>query len=542
MIRKAILYCIGLCCPIFLLGQGQTTNWYFGEEAGLRFNPDGSVTPLTDGQISTFEGCATISDSFGNLLFYTDGILVYDSEHSIMENGYGLFGDSSSTQSAIIVPKPEDPDIFYIFSVDTATTSTDTDFGMHYSIVDLSKNNGKGAVTVKNINLFDETSEKIAAIIRNCFDRSIWVVTMVPRDSGTRFFDTVLAFEVTANGVNTKPVKSSIPGLLIEDPRGYLKFSPDGTILVSANQTSGLYLFDFDINSGKISDYTRITIPGKNSNPYGVEFSPSGRYLYVHSTNEVIPPSLDYSSYLLQYDLESPNIQSSMALLDERPIYRGALQLGENGKIYRTLSKNYFEGTNYLGVIHAPEEQGLAANYQHDAIDLGAKITNQGLPPFIQSFLSGDNIVKNEDGTFTDSKMICEGDAFTMETDSIPGAIYIWEKDGNPLTSITGFRHTITNADQADSGKYQVEVISPDPFECPLLGKSSIEVIPRPSSQLSLTECDFDMENSIDGLTQLNLLSISEDPGLSFEFYESIADRDANITITSPEAYQNYQA
>jgi len=30
-------------------------NWYFGENAGIRFNADGSVTALTDGNLNTVE-------------------------------------------------------------------------------------------------------------------------------------------------------------------------------------------------------------------------------------------------------------------------------------------------------------------------------------------------------------------------------------------------------------------------------------------------------------------------------------------------------
>ena len=35
-----------------------------------------------------------------------------------MPNGNGLNGDDSSTSSALIVPKPNDPLIYYIFTVD----------------------------------------------------------------------------------------------------------------------------------------------------------------------------------------------------------------------------------------------------------------------------------------------------------------------------------------------------------------------------------------------------------------------------------------
>ena len=541
MIRKAILFCIGLCCPIFLFGQGQTTNWYFGNGAGLQFNDDGSVSPLSDGKINTFEGCATISDDFGNLLFYTDGIIVYNRDHVIMEGGFGLLGDSSSTQSAIIVPNPGDPNIYYIFSVDTAITLTDTDFGLHYSVVDLSMNGGLGAVTVKNNQLVDESSEKIAAVIRNCFDRSIWVITMAPVRRETRFFDSIYAWEVTAEGVRKNAVRTTFPGLQIEDPRGYLKLSPDATILASANQTSGLYLFDFDVSTGMATGFTRINLPQPYHNPYGIEFSPDGRYLYVHSTNEVVPPRTNYYSLLLQFDLNAPDIEASMVRLDSRPLYRGALQLGENGKIYRTLANTYYEGTSFLGVINNPNAPGLAADYQHNAVDLG-KIAHQGLPPFIQSFSGSNDLVRNADGSQDNSKTLCEGEPFTLETDSIPGALYIWEKDGVIDPTITGFRHVVTNAVPDDSGNYSVEIIPADPTQCPIIGTSTIEVLPTPNAQLALTQCDYDLINSNDGFTSVNLEAINTDPELSFEFFESVANRDNNIPIPDPTAYANTQA
>ena len=56
-----------ILCPVFVSGQGEASIWYFGNEAGLRFNNDGSVTALKNGKLNTFEGCAAISDTFGNL-------------------------------------------------------------------------------------------------------------------------------------------------------------------------------------------------------------------------------------------------------------------------------------------------------------------------------------------------------------------------------------------------------------------------------------------------------------------------------------------
>jgi hypothetical protein len=159
--KITLLLAFSIIFPVLLSGQGETSNWYFGNNAGIRFNNNGTVTALDDGRLDTFEGCTTISDALGDLLFYTDGITVYDRNHNVMQNGDGLYGDPSSTQSALIVPKPLDPNIFYIFTVDTATSQVDADFGLNYSIVDMTMNNGNGAITQKNIKLLDDCSEKI---------------------------------------------------------------------------------------------------------------------------------------------------------------------------------------------------------------------------------------------------------------------------------------------------------------------------------------------------------------------------------------------
>ena len=128
--------------------QGQANNWYFGQGAGINFS---GATPrvLTDGALRTLEGCATISDENGSLLFYTDGITVYQADHSIMENGTGLLGNPSSTQSALIIPQPETSGIYYIFTVDAVTQEGDVHDGVNYSIVDFNSN-PNGIVTQKN--------------------------------------------------------------------------------------------------------------------------------------------------------------------------------------------------------------------------------------------------------------------------------------------------------------------------------------------------------------------------------------------------------
>ena len=88
-----------------MVAQNQGYVWYFGHGAGIDFD-SGSPVPIIDGQLNTEEGCASISDENGDLLFYTDGTTVYNKSHSPMVNGTYLLGDSSATQSSIILKKP----------------------------------------------------------------------------------------------------------------------------------------------------------------------------------------------------------------------------------------------------------------------------------------------------------------------------------------------------------------------------------------------------------------------------------------------------
>jgi gliding motility-associated-like protein len=528
--------------PIAVFGQGETSNWHFGNGAGIRFNNDGSIKNVKKSKLDTFEGCATISDTFGELLFYTDGITVYNRDHEIMDNGEGLFGDPSSTQSALIVPKPEDPDLYYIFTVDTGLSENDPDFGLNYSVVDMALNAGSGAVTEKNRTLLDNCSEKITAVVKNCFERSIWVITLAAQNGISGPLNTFYAFEVNASGVQSTPVKTTFPNLQIEDERGYLKLSPDGTKLVSANFYDGLFIYDFNQLTGKATNQQMITIPGDNKNPYGVEFSPDSELLYVHSSNESdVLSYLGHASSLWQFDIVSADISASAVELDNRPIFRGALQQAENGKIYRTIAESYNQGTPYLGVVNNPNERGIAANYAHNAVYLDGKNAMQGLPPFIQSFFGNTDLIQNDDGTSSSTLTLCSGEPLFLEADSIPGATYFWEKDGIPLPAGNDYSYTLNSTVEGDSGRYRVEITPADATECPIIGVSLVNVLPIPDPNLSLTQCDIGPDDNNDGITFLNLDKVNDNPNLTFYFYATMADRNADNPIPNSSQYQNTQ-
>lgn len=541
MIKRAtIIIVLCLAFPTLIFGQGETSNWYFGNGAGISFNKNGSIQVTTDGQLNTAEGCATISDSFGNLLFYTDGKIVYNRDHQVMENGTGLYGDSSSAQSAIIVPQPGNSDVFYIFTADTGLSKSDTDYGLNYSIVNLSLHRGKGAVVEKNIPLLAHSSEKLAAIAKSCVEQSIWLLTLATSTGSKGTLNTYHAFEITNTGVSKTSVRSTFKDLFINDPRGYLKITSDGTRIASANMAGGLFLYDFDLETGILSNQHRLSISGSNKAAYGVEFSPNGRFLYAHTSKDATEDAKHFST-LLQYDLQSSNISSSQVVLDDRSIFRGALQLGENGKIYRTIAKSFSEGTSFLGVINIPNEKGLAARYKHDAIALGSNMAMQGLPPFVQSFLNKTDLLTDGNGEKVGVRTICEGDDLRLEAEAIANATYSWKKDGVPFSNPNGHYVQISGASNHDSGRYQLKIDPNDPMECTIIGEALIEVAELPEiDDLVLTQCVISSEDSpADGYAVFNLNQLVENEDDTFIFYESLQSQTENNQITNPGNYTN---
>jgi len=158
--NKNFCLSILLLSSFFSFAQNEASYWYFGNRAGLRFDSStGTVNAVTDSQLSTLEGCTTISDENGNLLFYSDGRFVWNRNHQIMPNGTGINGDNSSTSSGVIIPKPQDPNFYYLFTVDEPhhdpSQREGGNFGLNYSQINMTANGGLGEVdtTLKNIPL-----------------------------------------------------------------------------------------------------------------------------------------------------------------------------------------------------------------------------------------------------------------------------------------------------------------------------------------------------------------------------------------------------
>ena len=526
--NKVICFLLILLTTTLFYGQGEASNWYFGRNAGINFN-NGDVKSLTDGAIQTNEGCASISNKKGELLFYTDGIIVWDRNHNVMPNGSDLLGNKSSTQSAVIVPKPNSDAIYYIFTVIQLGGIE----GVRYSEVDMALNNGNGDITSnKNVLLITPSAEKISAI-GHANGKDYWVAS---HGWNSNEFS---VFKVTENGVETTPVISSVGsyhGNVTLNSIGYMKFSPNGSRLALAkwSTNSAVEIFDFDSSTGIISNPIIIDNYFDNDyrdGTYGIEFSPNSNVLYVSEIDLT-----NYVSELHQFNLTT---YSKTAIINsDRIIYSGrnliaAIQLGFDGKIYVC---NPF--SSYLSVIQNPNTIGVNCNYVEREISLSGKSGVFGLPSFIQSLFVAECKIEN----------ICLGGStqFSIKTDEPIDEIF-WDF-GDAITSnevlpthnyLAIGNYTVTAQIKSGNSIFNVtkEVVI---YELPTAYKATDYIICEDSEKDGFES--FDLRSK-----DIEVLNGQSDIDFQVSYFESYEDAEVNknelnSVIINKENYQEIYA
>ncbi len=351
----------------------ESFNWFFGENAGIRFISPESPPTAVRGSLVTEEGCATVSDSEGNLLFYCSGETIWNRNHNVMRNGANMRGGFSSTQAVLIIQVPGVNDLFYVFNTENLGGR------LTYSIVDMSLEGGLGAVTQKSLLIADSIAEKLTSVYHEN-GADVWLVVKEKYSHAFR------SYLITRNGISLTPVVSHLPLDFDLNHKyssmGYLNFSPNGEKLASASYSASQFeLYNFNRTTGEISNPIVLKIPD-DYNAYGVCFSPDGSKLYTSY--------YDYDAFLVQYDLtkyDSAAIVNSKKVIAEFDdgLAVGAIQVAPNGKIYVSRYKS-----SYLSCINKPNESGSKCEFQPDAVFLNGNKTRLGLPNFtyVNKFIS----------------------------------------------------------------------------------------------------------------------------------------------------------
>jgi hypothetical protein len=319
---------------------------------------------------------ASICDTLGNLLFYTNGRHIRDQSHQIMAgwdtlNPGGVFANEwfnsgyTSPQGALILPQPGSDSLYYLFhsrySIYQQFDQSVLGDYLYYTLVNIHGNNGLGEIIDLNHELVADYLDygKINAC-RHANGRDWWII-MTKFDSPSYY-----SFLLDPAGVHNMGLISGSSNIKLG--LGQSVFSPDGSKYAVFHgydfvQGSFLYVYNFDRCTGLLEEIAYDNIIDTASCA-GAAMSPNSRYLYLPS-----------GRYLYQYDLLASDIVSSKTTV---AVWDGFMdwdlfattfylaQLAPNGKIY--ISSN--TSVRYLHVIEQPDSAGLACNVAQHGLQL----------------------------------------------------------------------------------------------------------------------------------------------------------------------------
>ncbi len=453
--------------PGIVFSQRENNNWYFGNQAGISFNSTPPAVLTNSNAVSWYE-TACVSDSAGNLLFYTNGVYIYNQNHLIMMNGYGFLGGSQAYQSLLVCKIPNNDSIYYLFTAGNYSVTPHLP-GLYYSQINIKLDNGLGGVIEGAKNLSVSGGELVFDRIhatRHRNNQDIWVVTI----------DTLgnyLAFLVTKYGINPNPVisQSQTVNHSNDQNQGVLKLSQDGKNLVLVNFYDSLIeLSCFDNQTGMISSsftFSPVVNSERANLNYGAEFSPDARFLYINATpnngNKTI------FQYETTYD-DSVTFMQSQVEIGTHLLGEG-MQLGNDGKIYQSL-----RAMDSLNIIHTPNEKGTDCNFEPNAISLQGYTCGIGLPQLLQrykAYIHHDGRCRQSPVAFSadiwppaDTTLWNFGDptSGTADTSSLANPFHLYATPGTYTVTLY-VRH---NDNRTDTSRVPVTILaSPQPSAGP---------------------------------------------------------------------------
>jgi hypothetical protein len=400
--RLFLVFCNLLLFICALSGQAKYDyNWAFGYGYSptsydgfgvsiLNFHDTVSFSnPLSEAYI--FQSNNTISDSLGNLQFYTDGCDIYSWTHEVMENGEQINpgwgsvnscevpfsgGYRAAHQSILILPWPDSVDHYLMLHQPIKLVDWDDgDFDVVSvkllgTLINMGTNNGAGSVVWKNQPLVEDTLYVGHLTANRHANGRDWWIPVGERNSNA--YHTLL---FTPEGIQDTFIQmigdsTQRPG----HATGQACFSPDGSQYFRYSFIDGIMHFDFDRQTGQMSNYRNYQVSIENGVVDGAAVSPNSQYLYVIRFDT-----------LIQYDLLAPDVPVSKTIVG---IYDGFLeddfwatnfsnlQLGPDCRLYMGSSSTH----EYLHVITNPDEPGAAANLIQRAIRMptviGASLPN----------------------------------------------------------------------------------------------------------------------------------------------------------------------
>lgn len=360
-----------LICSTTAVAQNRSNVWMIGynyteqfPDIGISFQSGNFDTFSVYRSMQFFLTDASICDTTGNLLFYTNGIYLANKNHDSLMNtqdfnpGYetDYFGDMGlgQCQGAIILPIPSTPDKYYCFSTSSEiiTTNAGVDavpLELRYSIIDMALDNGLGGIVegYKKINVINDTlSRGTLTACKHANGRDWWLICHSYHD------DSFYRILITPEGIKGPYVQEIGINISSYDQYVSARFSPDGSKYVWMENRDTLNFFDFDRCTGELSNPVMAITPAGGYVTTGSAISSNSKYFYVGSLYGI------FQYDLLALDIPNSVVQVAQYDTAQLGLWFSQMQLAPDGKIYIAT----YNGSKYLHVINEPDSFGLACN------------------------------------------------------------------------------------------------------------------------------------------------------------------------------------
>jgi hypothetical protein len=385
------------------IGQIRNAHWLFWRNH-LDFS---SGAPVMAANLDGTQAFAGISDTTGQLKAYLGATgsysNCYDAMHQLIPgqaDNLSVHGTGPGRALANFIPRPGHPDEAFLAYVNRPPGVTPAIYRIGLVAMDLGPPG----------QLAESMEAETYWIIS---DVAMWMC-VVPHANGTDYWlvtqpiggNAFHAFQITQDGADPDPVISYAgPPRLTDWKHGMAVPDREGAIIAVSTRNSvsasaefdslSMDLFTFNPALGTMDHWTNLP----SNRPEGIEFSPSGRFLYVLE-DAPIPSGEGVVLRLVQYDLQSADISGSRFLLHEYtqgPSWvnakRHQLNGAIDGRIYRC--RNALSDT--LGVIMDPNLPAPLCNYVHDgfvcADDIGS------LPNPLKRYHDSPNVITSAQAT-----------------------------------------------------------------------------------------------------------------------------------------------
>lgn len=312
---------------------------------------------------------SAISDSMGNLLFYTNNAKVVDRSHQLMMNGNNLNNnidtfaeeDGYYTES-LILPTAGRPGIYHIFHIQLGDDEILSGYALrlNHSVVDLTLNGGLGAVTIKNDPILRDTLGgwgNLLEAVKHANGEDWWI--LIPKNGSNIYY----RFLLTADSLYGPYTQAVGPAFHWIDYNGQAVFSPDGRLYARYDPYNEGELYSVNRCTGELTHLQHIDVPS-HVNAGGAAISQNSRFLYI--ANDTI---------LFQYDLTATNINTTritIAKMDSFQCPQGffvgfyQMQLAPDGKIYGVSVTT----SACMHVMDYPDSLGLACSFRQRAVEI----------------------------------------------------------------------------------------------------------------------------------------------------------------------------